>query len=238
MNLRLNMVCGIIVAAGKSIRLGGRVPKQYRMLGDLPVLCHALSAFDACPEINEMILVIPDADRDICQQRIIDPISPCKKITPITGGKERQESVYQGLLAISDPATIVVIHDGVRPFIQPRYITACIQGARETGAAVLGIPIFDTLKQTDETALIKRTISREHMWSAQTPQAFQYPVIKAAHDRALQDRYMGTDDAILLERLGISVKMITGSRTNIKITTRQDLALARAIIADTRLQPS
>ena len=232
------MVSSIIVAAGKGVRLGGEVPKQYRMLGELPVLCHTLSAFDACPEIDEIILVIPDADRRTCQKRVIDPASPSKKVKMIAGGEKRQESVYQGLLAINDPEAIVVIHDGVRPFIKPRHITACIHGAKETGAAVLGIPIYDTLKLTDETAHIKKTVSREHIWSAQTPQAFEYPIIKAAHDHALKDRYIGTDDAVLLERLGIAVKMITGSRTNIKITTRQDLELARAIAAHRSQQPS
>ncbi|MBC8443766.1 MAG: 2-C-methyl-D-erythritol 4-phosphate cytidylyltransferase [Deltaproteobacteria bacterium] len=226
------MVFGIIVAAGKSLRMGGPIPKQYRLLGDLPVLSRTLSAFDDCPAIDEIILVLPAGDQEMCRQRVIDPVSPSKKITPIAGGEKRQESVYQGLLAVRDQEAIVVIHDGVRPFIQTRHIDACIRGARKTGAVVLGEPVCDTLKMIGNTTIIKKTVDREHIWSAQTPQAFQYPLIKAAHDRALRDGYMGTDDAVLLERLGTPVKMIPGSRTNIKITTRVDLAIARAFITD------
>lgn len=226
------MVYGIIVAAGKSVRMGGPVPKQYQQLGNLPVLSHTLSAFDSCPGIDEIILVLPAGDLTGCRKRVIDPVSPGKKISPIAGGEKRQDSVYHGLLAVRDPEAIIVIHDGVRPFIQSRHIDACILGARETGAVVLGEPIFDTVKMTDITNIIKETVDREHMWATQTPQAFQYPLIKAAHDMAIKDSYTGTDDAVLLERLGTDVKMICGSRTNIKITTGVDLAIARAFIQE------
>ena len=131
---------------------------------------------------------------------------------------------------LDDKTDTVVIHDGVRPFISSEQIAACIIGAKETGACILGVPASDTLKRVGKSGIIEKTLARDDVWLAQTPQAFKYHLILKAHEMALQDGYIGTDDALLVERLGVSVKMINGSKSNIKITNREDLKLARALL--------
>jgi 2-C-methyl-D-erythritol 4-phosphate cytidylyltransferase len=224
------MVSVIIVAAGKGVRMKEALRKQYLSLAGRPILSHTLLVFDRCRGINEIFLVVPGEDLDFCYKHILLPLTLQKKINLIPGGPERQDSVYNGLLAITDKKSIVVIHDGVRPFVQPGHITACINGARHYGACVMGIPVYDTLKRVNDSGWIDKTIKRDTIWLVQTPQAFQYERIVLAHERARKDGYFGTDDALLVERLGKNVKMIQGSRYNIKITTREDLVLAKAIL--------
>ena len=131
---------------------------------------------------------------------------------------------------MSQKTDTVVIHDGVRPFVRPEELAACIAGVEETGACILGIPVSDTLKHMGKTGHIEKTFARDNVWLAQTPQVFKYEFILKAHEKARRDGFRGTDDALLLERLGVDVKIIPGSKTNIKITTPQDLVLAEAIL--------
>ena len=224
------MVSVIIVAAGQGVRMNEALRKQYLSLAGRPILSHTLLVFDGCSGINEIFLVVPGEDLDFCYKHILLPLTPQKKIHLIPGGLERQDSVYNGLLAITDRKSIVVIHDGVRPLVQPGHITACINGARHYGACVMGIPAHDTLKRVSDSGWIDKTIKRDTIWLVQTPQAFQYERIVLAHERARKDGYFGTDDALLLERLGENVKMIQRSKYNIKITAREDLVLAKAIL--------
>ncbi|MBW1758978.1 MAG: 2-C-methyl-D-erythritol 4-phosphate cytidylyltransferase [Deltaproteobacteria bacterium] len=229
------MVSAIIVAGGKGTRMKGSVCKQYLLLGDRPLLSHTLAAFDACRFIDKIFLVIPEEDFEFCRKNIIFPVAWQKKLTLVSGGIERQDSVNNGLLAVGDTVesstdSIAVIHDGVRPFVRSDQIEACIDGARQFGACILGIPAFDTLKKVNDAGFIKETIKRDAVWLAQTPQAFQYSLIKTAHENAKQNGYSGTDDASLVEYLGKNVKVIAGGRCNIKITTREDLLLAKAIL--------
>ena len=156
------------------------------------------------------------------------------RVSLVVGGSERQASVYNGLAAVDPQTEYVAIHDGVRPLIQPEMITACLEGARQTGACILGVPLTDTLKQINAEGLIETTLSRHAMWRAQTPQAFAYDLIRDAHERARQEGVEGTDDAELLERTGHPVKVVQGSAFNLKITTPEDLKLAELIWADTR----
>ena len=224
------MVSAIIVAAGKGVRMNGAMRKQYISLAGRPILSHTLLVFDRCNGINEVFLVVPEEDLDFCYKHILMPLTLQKKIRLLPGGPERQESVYNGLLAIMNKKSLIVIHDGVRPFVQPEHIMACINGARHYGACVTGIPAYDTLKRVDDSGWIDKTIKRDTIWLVQTPQAFQYERIILAHEAARRDGYFGTDDALLVERLGKKVKMIRGSRYNIKITTQEDLILAKAIM--------
>lgn len=223
-------VSAIIVAAGKGIRMNHSVRKQYLLIADRPVLGHTLMVFDACELVDEVFVVISKEDSDFCQDTLIPPLNLKKKINLVSGGTERQDSVYNGLLALSPKTDTVVVHDGVRPFVGPEELTACITGAEETGACILGIPAGDTLKHVGKTGRIEKTLARDNIWLAQTPQVFKYELILRAHETARRDGFRGTDDALLLERLGIDVKIIPGSKTNIKITTPQDLALAEAIL--------
>ena len=174
-------------------------------------------------------------DIGFCLEKIINPAGIQKKVTPVAGGLKRQDSVYNGLLAVDEKVSTVVIHDGVRPFINPSSIEECIREAVLHGACILGMPASDTLKLADDSGYIEKTLERDSVWLAQTPQAFNYSLIKKAHDRARKEGFKGTDDASLVERIGEKVKIIRGSIENIKITTPEDLAIARAILGSGKL---
>ena len=210
--------------------------KQYMMLAGRPILGHTLAAFDSCRLIDEILIVVPNDDMDFCRTEILASLNLQKKIQLVSGGKKRQDSVYNGLLAIhnkadyTDKNDIVVIHDGVRPFVRSGQIEACINAAKETDGAILGISAFDTLKNVNNEDVIEETLDRKTVWLAQTPQAFKYALIRKAHEDAKSNGFTGTDDASLVERIGGNVKIINGSRHNIKITTRDDLLLAEAIL--------
>ncbi len=158
-----------------------------------------------------------------------------KKPDIIAGGSERQDSVYNGLLAVNEKESTVVIHDGVRPFVSPDQIEECVKQAVLHGACILGLPASDTLKIVNGSGYIEKTMKRDAVWLAQTPQAFNYALIKKAHDCARKDGFTGTDDASLVERVGGKVKVINGSINNIKITTPEDLAIAMSIIVSGKL---
>jgi len=224
------MVSAIIVAAGKGLRMEGVVPKQYLNLEGYPLVSHSLIKIDACQQIEDIVLVVPEKDMDYCQNDILSPLKLQKNIHLVSGGEHRQTSVYNGLLAIGHNTTTVVIHDGVRPFICSEHLTSCIIGAKDCGACILAVQAGDTLKQVDPSGVIKKTLPRDTVWLAQTPQVFQYSLIMKAHETARQDGFIGTDDALLVERLGENVQVVEGCKTNIKITTKEDLAIAQAML--------
>lgn len=223
------MVSAIIVSAGKGARMNDTFRKQYMDLSGLPVVAHSVITFEKCTSIEEIFMVVPEEDIDYCQKEILSLLELKKAVHLVPGGVQRQDSVYNGLQAIDKNTDTVVIHDGVRPFIQADDLMACIQGSKDFGACILGIPASDTLKRVGKSEIIKGTLTRDRIWLAQTPQAFRYDLILKAHEAAQRDGYIGTDDASLLERLGMDVKIITGSRLNIKITLKEDLAVARAL---------
>ncbi|CAB1059613.1 2-C-methyl-D-erythritol 4-phosphate cytidylyltransferase (EC [Olavius sp. associated proteobacterium Delta 1] len=224
------MVAAVIVAAGKGIRMQDPLRKQYLQVGGLPILTHTLTVFATCDLVGHIYLVIPQDDIDYCRENILDRIKLVDHVSLVAGGSRRQESVYRGLQHIDPGCSIVIIHDGVRPIVQHDQIAACINGARKFGSCILGIPAYDTLKQVDKSGNIVNTIARDAIWLAQTPQAFRFDLIKMAHDQARLDGYQGTDDASLVERLGAAVKILRGSRSNIKITNKEDLKIARALL--------
>jgi 2-C-methyl-D-erythritol 4-phosphate cytidylyltransferase len=223
-------VIAIIVGAGRGARMNRATPKQYLLLQKLPILAYSIQAFNACRDVHQIILVVPPKDIRYCSEKIIAPVDMKKPVQFIAGGERRQDSVKNGLLAIDDRESIVVIHDGVRPFIAPRQISACIAGAAETGACILAIPVSDTLKAVNSDFQIEATVSRDRLWFAQTPQAFRYKILINAHEAACKEGVLNTDDAALVERMGIKVRVIPGSRRNIKITDPEDLAMAEAIL--------
>jgi 2-C-methyl-D-erythritol 4-phosphate cytidylyltransferase len=224
------MVHAIIVAAGKGMRMNDSVRKQYIALDGIPILKHTLTLFDSCQLVSQIILVAPKEDFDFCRNNILLPAKFQKNIKLVAGGPERQDSVYNGLQIVEPDEGIIVIHDGVRPFVRQEQLAACIKGAAEFGACIIGIPAFDTVKQVNAKNEIIQTHKRDSLWLAQTPQAFRAKLIIKAHEAAKQDRFTGTDDASLVERLGQAVKIIPGCRSNIKITSKEDLELARAIL--------
>ena len=226
------MVSAIIVAAGRGNRMEGDRRKQYLSLAGRPILSRTVMVFARCDAINEIILVIPEDDIDYCRKTILEPEGLNRKIALIPGGERRQDSVFNGLSAVNPNCGIVVVHDGVRPFVQNEHITACIDGARQFGACMVGVPAYETLKQVDPSDQVIRTLERDDVWLAQTPQAFRLDLIRKAHDRARGQDYGATDDASLVERLGETVKILKGSRSNIKITVKEDLEMAGWILGN------
>jgi 2-C-methyl-D-erythritol 4-phosphate cytidylyltransferase len=226
------MVYAIIVAAGKGNRMNGSVRKQYLALDGIPILGRTLNIFDSCSQVSQIIVVVPDEDLDFCRNEILTPAKLQKDVKLIAGGLERQDSVYNALKIIEPDEGIVIVHDGVRPFVRQKHLVDAINGAEEFGACILGIPAFDTVKEVNPKNEIIQTHQRDMLWLAQTPQVFKVKLIQKAHEKAKQEGFMGTDDASLVERLGEAVKIIPGSRRNIKITNPEDLNLARAIIKE------
>ena len=220
----------IIVAAGKGIRMSDSVRKQYIALDGIPMLSRTLGVFNRCDLIDRIIVTVPEDDIDFCRHEIIPAANMEKEPILVIGGARRQDSVCSSLKTIETDDGVVLIHDGVRPFVNPEHLVACIKGAQEHGACILGIPAFDTVKHVNAKNEIVQTQKRDTLWLAQTPQAFQLQLIKKAHEIAKQEGFMGTDDASLVERLGGVVKIIPGSRSNIKITNQEDLKLAQALL--------
>ncbi|MBM6997915.1 2-C-methyl-D-erythritol 4-phosphate cytidylyltransferase [Paenibacillus sp. DXFW5] len=216
----------IVVAAGRGTRMGTVESKQYLMLDGKPIFIHTLEVFHRHPSISQIVLVTGEQDVDRCRSWIAE-YGMAEQIQVIPGGAERQHSVRQGLLSLSTPW--VLVHDGVRPFVTREQITACCEAARTYGAAVLAVPVKDTIKLADEQGWVAATLDRRSLWAIQTPQAFRRADLLAAHERAAEDEFVGTDDAMLVERLSISVKLVEGAYDNIKITTPEDLGYAEFI---------
>ncbi|MGD2187124.1 MAG: 2-C-methyl-D-erythritol 4-phosphate cytidylyltransferase [Desulfobacterales bacterium] len=220
----------VIVAAGKGIRMSDAVRKQYIALDGIPILTRTLIIFNRCDLIDRIIVAVPKEDIDFCRNEIIPPAYMEKEVSLVIGGAHRQDSVYNSLNTIETDDGIVLIHDAVRPFVKREHLVDCIKEARKHGACILGIPTFDTVKHVNAKSEIIETWKRDILWLAQTPQAFKVKLIKKAHENAKQEGFIGTDDASLVERLGRVVKIIPGSRSNIKITNQEDLKLAQALL--------
>jgi len=220
----------IIVSAGKGQRFMEGRKKQFFFLGGKPILAHTLDQFDACPLIRSILLVVGQEDQDYCLKEIIGKFQYRKISQIIPGGKRRQDSVRNGLDALSADAKIIVIHDGVRPFVTKEMIEESIRSATRFGAAIIAMPVKDTIKMAHPDGTVLKTLERESLYQAQTPQAFQAPLIREAYLKATEDGFIGTDDASLVERLGKKIHILPGAYTNIKITTLEDLMLANLIL--------
>ncbi len=220
-------ITAVIVAGGSGLRMQSSIRKQYLELDGLPVLSHTLKVFFDCPLISTICLVIPREDHDYCMNNVVNPLSPVKPFSLVDGGAERQQSVYNGLKSLSlNPEDLVVIHDGVRPFVSAMNIRDCVESAITHGAAILAVPVSDTLKAEDSNGTIDKTLDRNRVWAAQTPQVFSYGLICSAHEAAISTRLVATDDSSLVEAIGWKVKLVPGSRINMKITSPEDLVLA------------
>ena len=226
------MVNAIIVAAGKGARMGSAQRKQYLLVAGQPILYYTLRQFDACTSVDRICLVVPKQDLDYCNDEVLTTAKLIKPVKLVPGGLERQQSVFQGLEALDYKNGLVAIHDGVRPLIEPSIIEACILKASENGACVPGIPVTDTIKKTNQKGEVTATLQRGNLWSIQTPQVFEYRIIMEAHYRAIKERFVGTDDASLVERLGYPVTIVKGSKNNIKVTTEEDLFIASKLLVD------
>jgi 2-C-methyl-D-erythritol 4-phosphate cytidylyltransferase len=188
--------------------------------------------FEASPLVDALLVVVPSQDVESVRTDILAPWNLKKVAGIIPGGKERQDSVRAGIEALDGDAELVIIHDAVRPFITVGLIESCIRAAAEEGAATVGVPVKDTVKEVGPDGRILRTFDRSLLWLTQTPQVFRRDIIENAHRAAVRDGFRGTDDTSLVERLGIAVRMIRGDYGNIKITTPEDLFLAKALLAE------
>ena len=221
----------IVPAAGSGNRMGRELSKQYLALGGMPLLVHTLNVFERCPVVDALLVVVPPSDVEAVRTEMLPRWSLKKLAGVIPGGKERQDSVRAGIEALERETELVVIHDAVRPFITVELIENCIRAAAEEGAATVGVPVKDTVKEVGADGRVMRTCDRNLLWLTQTPQAFRRDIIENAHRAAVRDGYRGTDDTSLVERLGIAVRMIRGDYGNIKITTPEDLVIAEALLA-------
>ena len=211
--------------------MGGRIPKQYLSLGGVPILVHSLRILEAVPAVRHIILAVPEAERDYCLKEIITRYRITKVSKVVAGGERRQDSVRHGLREVEDGAEIVLVHDAVRPLVTREVVERVVARAEQVGAAIAGIPMRDTVKRIGADGMIEATIDRGGMWLAQTPQAFRLDLLRQAHHKADLERFHATDDAQLLEWMGLAVAVVDGSEENIKITRPEDLAVGEAILA-------
>jgi 2-C-methyl-D-erythritol 4-phosphate cytidylyltransferase len=212
-------------------RMGAGINKQYLQLGGMPILARTLRIFEDSVFVDRIVPVIPLDEIDFCREQVVERYGFCKVGEIVAGGKERQQSVLNGLRALEGCADddIIVIHDGVRPFVPQHVVQRSIEVAREHDGALVAVPVKDTVKVV-EAGIVTATPPRETLWLAQTPQTFRYGVIRAAHEIADAEQFLGTDDASLVERLNDKVQIVIGDYRNIKITTPEDLVLAEAFL--------
>jgi 2-C-methyl-D-erythritol 4-phosphate cytidylyltransferase len=220
----------VIVSAGKGQRFMQGAKKQFHLLGGRPILAHTIDRFESCPMVRSVYLVVAPEDLDYCLKEIVEKYQYVKISQIVPGGRVRQESVKNGIAALSPDTEIVVIHDGVRPFVTIQMIEMSIRAAAQFGSVVTAVPVKDTIKVVDREARVVQTLERASLWQVQTPQTFQADLIREAYHRAAQDHFLGTDDASLVERMGLKVHVAPGSYENIKITTPEDYLIARAFL--------
>jgi len=218
-------VAVVIPAGGVGRRLGRRTPKQFLALGGAPILAATVRHFARHPRVNRIVVAAPAAQVERTR-RLLGRIRGAP-ITVVVGGGTRQESVSRGLAAVWTDSALVLVHDAVRPFITRALIDAVLGAARTTGAAICALPITETVKRV-AGGLVEGTLDRSELVTVQTPQAFRADLLREAHDKARRDGFTGTDDAMLVERLGQSVRVVPGLAENVKITTSVDLRRARA----------
>ena len=227
--MRVADVGVVIVAAGSGNRVGGSELKQFRWVGGKPMLLHSVQTFQQRADVAMVVCVLPKA-------YVGDPppwLFQCDtdRLLISVGGRERTESVANGLEDLPDEVTIVLVHDAARPFVGTAMVDRVIAEARCGRGAVAALPVVDTLKEVDDSGLVVRTVERSRLWRAQTPQGFPRELIEQAHATARKERVTATDDAALFERLGLPVVVVRGSERAMKITDEEDFARAEAMFS-------
>jgi 2-C-methyl-D-erythritol 4-phosphate cytidylyltransferase len=214
--------------------MGGSVPKQFLALGGQPIILHALLVLQHSPVIDEVILAVPQSELEYCLTEIVARHHFTKVTKVVPGGKERQDSVRHALEQVHEDIEIVLVHDAVRPFLTDRMVEEVVTVARTKGAAIVALPMKDTVKQVGADRVIERTVDRQTLWLAQTPQAFRRDWLLEAHRKAHAEGVRATDDAYLVEWFGHPVSVVEGSGDNIKITRPEDMMIGNAILAARR----
>jgi len=219
-------VAVVIPAGGVGRRLGSRTPKQFLRLGRASILALAAGHFARHPAVSDVVVAAP-AEHLARTQRALAGVRGGARVQVVAGGVERQESVWLGMQAVPDSAAVIVVHDAVRPFLTRALIDRVVAAARRGGAAICARPIAETVKRV-RGGVVETTIDRSALWAVQTPQAFRAPLLREAHEKARRDGFLGTDESMLVERLGQPVIVVPGVPENVKITTSDDLRRARA----------
>ena len=223
----------VIVSAGRGSRMKADINKQILKLKGKEVIAHTIDKFYNNKNIDEIVVVVKEDEADFFRRNIIDKYG-YKNIKIAFGGKERQDSVFNGLKAVNERCDIVLIHDGARPFVTDEIIKNSIECAKKNKCVIVGVPVKDTIKIINKDNEVCDTPNRSTLWSIQTPQVFEYLSIIKAHKIAKEKSYYGTDDSMLMEYLGYNVKVIEGSYNNIKITTPEDLKIGEEILNENK----
>lgn len=227
----------IIAAGGAGLRMGSPLPKQFGDLRGIPILIHTIRALGQVMAIHQIIVVAPAEHQERTKDLLVR-FACTGRCTVVAGGRLRQDSVRIGLSLVDSQSALVMVHDGARPLICPQEIERCLKAAAEHGAAILAIPVQDTLKAVEQSGTIHHTVAREGLWQAQTPQVFRREILQQAFAAADRDGFVGTDEASLLEHAGIPVQVVEGLKNNNKITRFPDLALAEALLAEKQPAPA
>ncbi|MFH1489917.1 MAG: 2-C-methyl-D-erythritol 4-phosphate cytidylyltransferase [Pseudomonadota bacterium] len=218
----------VIPAAGAGVRMGQGRAKQFLDFRGRPMLAATLEVFQHCPSIDAVILVVPPENVEECRRSIVEAWGLTKVKKVVEGGRRRQDSVRRGIRATGGEFERILIHDGVRPLVRPVLIERIVAEGTHERAVITALPAKETVKAVTEEGFVEKTYDRRRIWLVQTPQIFKYEDILEAHNRALREGWEDiTDDALLMERMGIPVKVIEGSEENIKVTTPHDMALAQ-----------
>lgn len=226
---RIILVTAVIVAAGRGNRMNSSINKVFMLLGGNPILLHSVEKFSKCSQVDNLI-VVAAADEVLYVKKMLTQVSGIKPWQVIAGGSERQYSILNALAVISPSTKVVLVHDGARPLVTRQCIDNVIEATFQYKAAVAAVPVKDTIKTVNETGIVTGTLTRNTLWSIQTPQGFDFGLLRQAYEQATVDNYLGTDDASLVERLGAIVHIVAGDYENIKVTTPEDLIVAEALL--------
>ena len=219
----------VIVAAGTGSRMNMGINKQFIKLEGKEIIAYTIEKFYNNSNIEDIVVFVKEDESEFFKKEILDKYN-FKNVKIAYGGKERQDSVYNGLKLLDEKCDVVLIHDGARPFVSDKIIDKSIEEAKEHKAIVVGVPVKDTIKVIDNDKNIVDTPNRSVLWAVQTPQTFDYNILIDAYKDAFKNKFYGTDDAMLVERIGYKVKMLEGSYNNIKITTQEDLNIGSQIL--------
>lgn len=219
----------IIVAAGTGSRMKANINKQFIKLNDKEIITYTIEKFYNNKNINDIVIVVKEDEVEFFKKEILVKYN-FNNIKIAYGGKERQDSVYNGIKVLDKNCKYVLVHDGARPFVNEDIINRSLEEVQKYKSVVVGVPVKDTIKVVNNNNYIVDTPNRSTLWSVQTPQTFDYSVIKRAYEDAFDNNFYGTDDAMLVERIGYTVKMIYGSYNNIKVTTPEDIDMGIQIL--------
>ena len=223
------MTTAIIVGAGRGERMGANTDKTFLSLGPRPLVAYSMMAFEACPEIRQIVLVVR-RDRIEAAKNMAQMFGISKLRAVVAGGAHRQDSVRKGLAELPPETRYVTIHDAARPLVTPNLISETVKCAHQHGSGVAGRRMVDTVKLVEKAPIISRTVDRDQLWTVQTPQTFRLDLLRQAYARLAETGAVVTDDAAALEQIGVPVRLVEWAPVNLKVTIAEDLAVAAALL--------